>query len=98
MEENKETKQDENTNTATETAQETPKADETDEHSMEGLIVEIKANYEKALADQKQKYEAKVKEREKVIKQLLGAEGEPKPKHSLVDDINKKRLLQKNTW
>ena len=98
MEENKETKQEESTNTATETAQETPKAEETNETSMEGLIVEIKANYEKIIADQKQKYEAKVKEREKVIKQLLGAEGEPKPKHSLVDDINKKRLLQKNTW
>lgn len=84
--------------------QEGDKADQTPNQSeeapkkdLEALITEIKKGYEDKLAKQKESLEAKIKERDSVISQLLTAE---KPQHekTIAQAINERRLADLKKW
>lgn len=84
--------------------QEGDKADQTlnqDEEApkkdLEALITEIKKGYEDKLAKQKESLEAKIKERDGVISQLLTAE-QPHNEKTIADEINERRLADLKKW
>lgn len=65
------------------------------EEDLKGLTATMTASYEKKLSEQKQDYEARLQERENVIKQLLEG-GNPNNKEpSAIDELNKKRMAQR---
>lgn len=69
------------------------------EQELQALITDVKAEYEVKLAKQKEDFEKKVKERDKVIKQLLTQDGDAnKPKNAIIDDINARRSAQLKKW
>lgn len=72
-------------------AEEAPKKD------LEALITEIKKGYEDKLAKQKESLEAKIKERDSVISQLLTAE-QPQREKTIADEINERRLADLKKW
>ena len=79
-------------------ADQTPNKDEeAPKKDLEALITEIKKGYEDKLAKQKEILEAKIKERDGVISQLLTAE---KPQHekTIADEINERRLADLKKW
>lgn len=77
--------------------QTTNKAEEAPKKDLEALITEIKKGYEDKLAKQKESLEAKIKERDSVISQLLTAE---KPRHekTIAEEINERRLADMKKW
>lgn len=71
--------------------EEAPKKD------LEALITEIKKGYEDKLAKQKESLEAKIKERDGVISQLLTAE-KPHNEKTIAEAINERRLADLKKW
>ena len=65
------------------------------EEDLKGLTATMTASYEKKLAEQKQDYEARLKEREEVIKQLLEGSNPNNKEPSAIDELNKKRMAQR---
>lgn len=76
----------------TEEPKEEPKED------LQATILQLKNGYETKLAQQKEKYEKRIEERNKVINQLLLDGDANKPKESFVDKINKRREAQLKKW
>ena len=66
----------------------------------EALIKGVKDEYEKKLLDLTNKYEKRLQEREKVIKQLLSGDGNAnKPSENvIIDKINARRSAQNKKW
>ena len=65
----------------------------------EALVKGVKDEYEKKLLDLTNKYEKRLQEREKVIKQLLSGDGDAnKPKDTIIDKINARRSAQNKKW
>lgn len=66
----------------------------------EALVKGVKDEYEKKLLDLTNKYEKRLQEREKVIKQLLSGDGNAnKPsKNVIIDKINACRSAQNKKW
>ena len=63
------------------------------------LYKQIKEEYENKLLKQHDKYEERLKEREKVISQLLTGDGDAnKPKPTIIDKINAQRQAQNKKW
>ena len=63
------------------------------------LYNQVKDEYENKLLKQHDKYEERLKEREKVISQLLTGDGDAnKPKPTIIDKINARRLAQNKKW
>ena len=78
--------------------EEAPKKDlEAPKKDLEALITEIKKGYEDKLAKQKESLEAKIKERDSVISQLLTAE-QPQREKTIADEINERRLADLKKW
>ena len=65
------------------------------EEDLKGLTATMTASYEKKLSEQKQDYEARLKEREEVIKQLLEGGNPANKEPSAIDELNKKRMAQR---
>ena len=79
-------------------ADQTPNQDEeAPKKDLEALITEIKKGYEDKLAKQKESLEAKIKERDSVISQLLTAE-QPQREKTIADEINERRLADLKKW
>ena len=66
----------------------------------EALIKSVKDEYDKKLLDLTNKYEKRLQEREKVIKQLLSGDGNAnKPSENIIiDKINARRNAQNKKW
>lgn len=66
----------------------------------EALVKGVKDEYEKKLLDLTNKYEKRLQEREKVIKQLLSGDGNAnKPSENvIIDKINARRNAQNKKW
>ena len=66
----------------------------------EALVKGVKDEYEKKLLDLTNKYEKRLQEREKVIKQLLSDDGNAnKPSENvIIDKINARRSAQNKKW
>ena len=66
----------------------------------ETLVKGVKDEYEKKLLDLTNKYEKRLQEREKVIKQLLSGDGNAnKPSENvIIDKINARRSAQNKKW
>lgn len=63
------------------------------------LVKEVKDSYEAKLLKQHDAYEERLKEREKVIKQLLSGEGDAnRHTDNVIDLINKRRQAQAKKW
>lgn len=64
------------------------------------IVKSVKAEYEDKLLKQHDKYEERITERNKVIKQLLAGNGEAnEPKgNPIVDKINARRTAQLKKW
>ena len=73
------------------------KTEEAPKKDLEALITEIKKGYEDKLAKQKESLEAKIKERDSVISQLLTAE-KPHREKTIADEINERRLADLKKW
>lgn len=86
-----EPKEGDNADQTTNQDEEAPKKD------LEALITEIKKGYEDKLAKQKESLEAKIKERDSVISQLLTAE-KPQREKTIADEINERRLADLKKW
>lgn len=79
-------------------ADQTPnQPEEAPKKDLEALITEIKKGYEDKLAKQKESLEAKIKERDSVISQLLTAE-QPQREKTIADEINERRLADLKKW
>ena len=79
-------------------ADQTPnQAEEAPKKDLEALITEIKKGYEDKLVKQKESLEAKIKERDSVIRQLLTAE-KPRQEKTIADEINERRLADLKKW
>lgn len=65
------------------------------EEDLKGLTATMTASYEKKLAEQKQDFEARLQERENVIKQLLEGGNPANKEPSAIDDLNKRRMAQR---
>lgn len=79
-------------------ADQTPNQDEeAPKKDLEALITEIKKGYEDKLAKQKESLEAKIKERDSVISQLLTAE-QPQREKTIADEINERRQADLKKW
>ena len=65
------------------------------EEDLKGLTATMTASYEKKLSDQKQDYEARLQERENVIKQLLEGDNPNNKEPSAIEALNKKRMAQR---
>lgn len=66
----------------------------------ETLVKGVKDEYEKKLLNLTNKYEKRLQEREKVIKQLLSGDGNAnKPSENvIIDKINARRSAQNKKW
>lgn len=66
----------------------------------EALVKGVKDEYEKKLLNLTNKYEKRLQEREKVIKQLLSGDGDAnKPSENIIiDKINARRSAQNKKW
>lgn len=65
----------------------------------QALVKQVKDEYEAKLLKQRDKYETRLQEREKVIKQLLSGDGDAnKPKDTIIDKINARRSAQNKKW
>lgn len=66
----------------------------------EALVKGVKDEYEKKLLNLTNKYEKRLQEREKVIKQLLSGDGNAnKPSENIIiDKINARRSAQNKKW
>lgn len=65
----------------------------------QNLVKQVKDEYEAKLLKQHDKYENRIQEREKVIKQLLSGNGDAnKPKNTIIDKINARRSAQCKKW
>lgn len=93
MEEEKKNDLDEETKTETEKADE-PLREHPDQSD---LIMEIKHGYEEEIAKLRSDYQAKLEERERLIKQIL-KDGEPKQIKSVADEINERRKNLFTKW
>lgn len=80
-----------------EVATEQPSEEEPKEDLQE-TILKIKEGYETKMLKQKEMYEKRIEERNKVINQLLLEGDANKPKASIVDKINEKRVQQTRKW
>jgi len=71
-----------------------------DKEDTGNLVKQVKDEYESKLLKQHDKYEERLKEREKVIKQLLSGNGDAdKPKDNvIIDKINARRNAQNKKW
>lgn len=79
-------------------ADQTPdQAEEAPKKDLEALITEIKKGYEYKLAEQKESLEAKIKERDSVISQLLTAE-KPQREKTIAEAINERRQADLKKW
>ena len=78
------------------------RAEELDEHKedTQNLVKQVKDQYEEKLLKTTNKYEARLKERNDVIKQLLSGEGDAnKPTENvIIDKINARRTAQNKKW
>ena len=77
--------------------QQEEKAEEQQEEQTESdLIASVKASYEEKIATIKAEYDARLKERDKVIKQLIKEETDnPPPTDGIVEKINSRRIYKK---
>ena len=83
---------------AEETQTETEKAEPIQEQpDQTDLIMEIKHGYEEEIAKLRNDYQAKLEERERLIKQIL-KDGEPKQIKSVADEINERRKNLFTKW
>lgn len=66
----------------------------------QALVKQVKDEYEAKLLKQRDAYEKRLQEREKVIKQLLSNDGDAnKPQENLIiDKINARRKAQNKKW
>lgn len=69
--------------------------EKTEEPSLPDIVADIKAEYEAKLSDQAAKHAAEIKDRDDIIKQLIGGTGSETHKESFVDKINSKRNYKK---
>lgn len=69
--------------------------EKTEEPSLPDIVADIKAEYEAKLSDQAAKHAAELKDRDDIIKQLIGGAGSETPAESFVDKINSKRNYKK---
>ena len=67
---------------------------------IDGLVKQIKDEYDAKLLKQHDAYEKRLKEREDVIKQLLCSDGNAnKPNENIIiDKINARRIAQNKKW
>ena len=66
---------------------------------IDGLVKQIKDEYDAKLLKQHDAYEKRLNEREKVIKQLLSSDGDANtPKPTIIDKINARRIAQNKKW
>ena len=56
------------------------------------LVLDIKQEYENKLLAQREQYEKKLQERDKIIKQILTTDTKKQP--DFIDEINKRRSAQ----
>lgn len=83
---------------AEETQTETEKVEAIQEQpDQSDLIMEIKHGYEEEIAKLRNDYQAKLEERERLIKQIL-KDGEPKQIKSVADEINERRKNLFTKW
>lgn len=70
------------------------------ESDTQKLVKQVKDEYEAKLLKQHDKYEERLQEREKVIKQLLSGNGDAnKPTENvIIDKINARRSAQNKKW
>lgn len=68
------------------------------ESDTQALVKQVKDEYEAKVVKITNKYEARLNEREKVIKQLLSDGDANKPKLTLIDVINARRSAQNKKW
>lgn len=79
-------------------ADQTPdQPEEAPKKDLEALITELKKGYEYKLAKQKESLEAKIKERDSVISQLLTAE-KPQREKTIAEAINERRQADLKKW
>lgn len=66
----------------------------------EALVKGVKDEYEKKLLDLTNKYEKRLQERDKVIKQLLSGDGNANKssENVIIDKINARRSAQNKKW
>ena len=76
------------------------KAKELEEHNSdtETLIKQIKEEFDAKNSKLVEKYEARLEERNKVIKQLMQGEQKEKPVVTIADKINARRAVQNKKW
>lgn len=65
------------------------------EEDVNGLVGKVTKEYEAKLAKQKDEYEKRLEEREKVIKQLLNGEGAVDNTPSEIEELNARRRAQR---
>ena len=68
------------------------------EEDVNGLVGKVTKEYEAKLAKQKDEYEKRLEEREKVIKQLLNGEGAVDNTPSEIEELNARRRAQRRGW
>lgn len=69
--------------------------EKTEELSLPDIVADIKAEYEAKLSDQAARHAAEIKDRDDIIKQLIGGTGAETHTESFVDKINSKRNYKK---
>ena len=73
---------------------------ESHKNDTENLIKQVKEEYEAKMLKQHDAYEARLKEREKVIKQLLSGDSDANKTETniIIDKINARRIAQAKKW
>lgn len=64
----------------------------------ETLVKQIKEDFEAKNSKLVEKYETRLEERNKVIKQLMQGDKKEKPVPSIADKINERRAVQNKKW
>lgn len=73
------------------------KASEAEIADASQIVANAKIDFEKSLEDQKNAYEKRLSDRDKIIKDLMMGK-EEKPSLSIVDEINARRERQRKGW
>ena len=79
------------------TNEETP-VNEAEENDTTALVMQVKEEMEKRITSVTAEYEKRLKERDKIIRELMAGEEAPKPQKHIYDDLNEARKRQMKKW
>ena len=75
-----------------ETVEEQPLTEVVEKEEVDTLVMDLKQEYEAKLLAQKEQYEKRLQERDKIIKQILTTDKQKQP--DFIEEINKRRSAQ----